>query len=118
CAEDGQVFASALTLAESWHLMPLQYLASWKKTAAARIRASHASLTAPLDAIPSNPDANTDHSSSAPVALPSTAVSATILPGQILLVKMEDRAEKNMFSDALVEGLNAVKDYVAASSSV
>ncbi|HKO55065.1 MAG TPA: SDR family NAD(P)-dependent oxidoreductase, partial [Thermoanaerobaculia bacterium] len=41
----------------------------------------------------------------APIALRSTVVTATAHPDGIVVVKMEDREAKNMFSEALVEGI-------------
>jgi len=50
---------------------------------------------------------------STPVALNSEVITATVHPEGILVVKMEDREAKNMFSDALIQGMEEVFEHIA-----
>ena len=52
-----------------------------------------------------------------PVALNSKVVTATAHPEGILVVKMEDREAKNMFSEAIVQGMNEVFDHIEKTPS-
>ncbi|NJM14965.1 MAG: hypothetical protein HC896_05910 [Bacteroidales bacterium] len=97
------VLPSALKLATLWAKLPLDTLMSWKKHTVSGIVAT-------LSNIPAWPAAKTEtenpsgRAQTTP-ALVSKVVSATSHPHGILVVKMEDREMRNMFSDALVEGI-------------
>src|SRR5690606_26041708 len=48
-----------------------------------------------------------------PIPLSSEVVKATAYPEGILEVRMEDRRAKNLFSDALVQGMQEVLEHIA-----
>ncbi len=103
--QDDVVLPAAIRVAAGWAGLPRPTLASWKKHRAAVIKEKISSLPAwepkgetpePLIAAPM------------PIALRSHAVTASAHPGGIVVVKMQDRQAKNMFSEALIEGLTEV----------
>jgi acyl transferase domain-containing protein/enoyl-CoA hydratase/carnithine racemase/acyl carrier protein len=106
-AEPDDVLSTAVALAESCARLPRATLASWRARSAAVggeiVRDVQAEWPAgwdePADASEPAPAAST------PVALRSGVVTATARPGGIVVVRMEDRDAKNMFSEALTEGL-------------
>ncbi|MEO8034188.1 MAG: polyketide synthase, partial [Acidobacteriota bacterium] len=97
-AEEDRVLSVAMEVAESWAKWPRAILASWKQDNALII----GSLP-PWEQRDETPVAPP----SAPVAIPlqSRVVTATAHPGGIVVVKMEDREARNMFSDALIAGV-------------
>jgi acyl transferase domain-containing protein/enoyl-CoA hydratase/carnithine racemase/acyl carrier protein/NADP-dependent 3-hydroxy acid dehydrogenase YdfG len=104
-ADRDAVFSVAVEMAASWARMPRLTLAAWKQHTAA-------TLAEKIDGVPSParwelPDEGAGPSVTAPfsVALPSNVVTVTAHPQGIVVVKMEDREARNMFSDAFVEGM-------------
>ncbi|HYC88473.1 MAG TPA: polyketide synthase, partial [Thermoanaerobaculia bacterium] len=97
-ADCDDVVAAATRAAESWARLPRATVAAWKQQLRDAIRNMPAPLhDGELPELP--PDVPTK------IALRSTAVTATAHPEGILVVAMEDREAKNMFSDAFVEGV-------------
>src|SRR5581483_6752440 len=104
-AEQDQVLPRAVQVAESWAKLPRATLTAWKQHSAGRMQSKASSLQAgaqwgekdeapgPLAAAP------------APIPLRSKVVTATAYAEGIVVVKMEDREARNMFSEALVEGV-------------
>jgi acyl transferase domain-containing protein/enoyl-CoA hydratase/carnithine racemase/acyl carrier protein len=113
-AEDGQALPAALRLAQYWASAPAEALVSWKKAVLPD--------TPPgANALSPWRDATTEESASEsqvigggeePIPLRSAVVTATALEGSILLVKMQDRQSKNLFSPELVAGLEEVFTHV------
>ncbi len=103
-AEHGGVLAAALQIAESWARLPRTSSAAWKRHTATTLREKTRNfpVVSQHDEIADVP--------SAPALIPprSNVVTATALPGGIVMVKMEDRDAKNMFSKEFVEGLREV----------
>ena len=103
--ERDQALTTAVQVAASWARLPWATLAAWKKHTATTLQEKIRNLPAAdgreqKDEAPEPaPDAPT------PIALHSHVVTATAHPDGIVVVKMEDREAKNMFSDALIEGV-------------
>src|ERR1041385_7657692 len=102
-AAQEQVLSEAVEVAASWAKLPRATLASWKRQTAMTLQARSRSAPAGweqddqrAEALPAVP---------VPILLESKVVTATAHPDGIVVVKMEDREAKNMFSDAFVEGL-------------
>ncbi|HYK00423.1 MAG TPA: SDR family NAD(P)-dependent oxidoreductase [Thermoanaerobaculia bacterium] len=101
--EQADVLPTALQLAQLWTTLPRHVLTSWKQHAAAAIRETIDGSPAAvrLDA----PDEPFPLPAPGPIRLRSKVVTATAHPDGIVVVKMEDREAKNMFSDAFVDGI-------------
>jgi len=111
-AEREEVLARALRVAELWAKLPRATLASWKKHTATTLQEKTRRLPAASvwekeeerknqtsDPLPAAPT---------PIALQSKVITATAHPEGIVVVKMEERPAKNMFSKALLEGISEV----------
>lgn len=114
-SENGNTLSDALRIAEHWAALPLNTLLSWKKERVLSIREKIKSLPAwsvskdeTSEALPIEPTL---------ITLKSKVISATVLPEGILVVKMEDREAKNMFSEAFIEGMNEVFEHVENTST-
>jgi len=107
-AEQDQVLPAALKVAEFWARLPRGVLAAWKKHTATILQEKIRSLPAAVKW--EQKDEAPDHQVAAPtpIALNSKVVTATAQPDGVVVVKMEDREAKNMFSDALVAGVTEV----------
>ena len=107
-AEQDQVLPAALKVAESWAKLPRAVLAAWKKHTATTLQEKIRSLPAAAEweqkDEASEPPPEPQVAAPTPIALHSKVVTATAHPDGIVVVKMEDREAKNMFSDALVGG--------------
>ncbi|TQV86003.1 SDR family NAD(P)-dependent oxidoreductase [Aliikangiella coralliicola] len=109
-----QVIEQALELAGRWSQNSLSFLTAKKKR-------SNQIIQEKIKQIPLSHELNTGLKKTSPVDKPtlvelqSSVVSATTHPEGILVVKMEDRKAKNMFSDALVEGMNEVFAHIDQS---
>ena len=104
-AEQDQVLSTAIGVAELWAKMPKTTLAAWKKHTAATLEERRRSL--PAVAACEEKDQATEAliSEPTPIALQSKVVTVTAHPEGIVVVKMEDREAKNMFSGAFMEGV-------------
>jgi acyl transferase domain-containing protein/enoyl-CoA hydratase/carnithine racemase/acyl carrier protein/NADP-dependent 3-hydroxy acid dehydrogenase YdfG len=104
------VLQAAMDIAERWAAFPRAALTAWKEQSAAILQQKLREIT--VHERDGEPIA-------APVAIPlrSTVVTATAHPGGIVLVKLEDREAKNMFSDAFMEGVEEIFAHVESSAS-
>ncbi len=109
-----QAVETALARALGWARWPQSAVLAWK---AARAVALADALEDRADQAESSSDgvAETPVVSPTPMTLASSVVSATLHPGGIAEVVMQDRASKNMLSPALVEGLAEVFAQLSAS---
>ncbi|HXH41922.1 MAG TPA: SDR family NAD(P)-dependent oxidoreductase [Thermoanaerobaculia bacterium] len=108
-AEHDQVLPAAVRLAESWARMPRATLAAWKKQTVTTLREK-------VHNLPSAAEWAKDDRlfvASEPVALQSQVVTVTVHPQGIVVVKMADQKAKNMFSDALVDGVREAFVHIA-----
>jgi len=106
CVDQNQVFNRALQLAELWSEKSLSALTSWKKRTSKNIwkKINRLPIWPEPKKIMTAPLANKPTL----IKLQSKVISATAHQQGILVVKVEDRQAKNMFSDAFVEGMNEV----------
>jgi acyl transferase domain-containing protein/acyl carrier protein/NADP-dependent 3-hydroxy acid dehydrogenase YdfG len=116
-AATDQVLPAALRVAESWSRLPLAALAAWKKQTATIIQKKISSI--PVEAGWEEKDETPWQLAAAttPIALNSRVVTAVAHPGGIVVVKMEDREAKNMFSEALSNGLVEAFAHIERSSA-
>jgi len=104
-AETDHVLPAAVQAAACWARLPRTNLAAWKRHSATRLQEKILSLPAAAGWEQKDETCEPLIAAATPVALHSTVVTATAHPGGIVVVKMEDRHAKNMFSDALVAGV-------------
>ncbi|MBO0797976.1 MAG: enoyl-CoA hydratase/isomerase family protein, partial [Blastocatellia bacterium] len=115
-AERDQVLPAALKVAESWARLPHATLVAWKKHSAAILQEKISSLPAAgweqedeaYEPMPSAPTT---------IALHSLAVTTTAHPEGIVVVKMEDREAKNLFSEVLIEGVREAFAHIERTPS-
>lgn len=110
-----QTLNAALQLGEYWAKFPLETLTMWKKENAKAIREKIKNL--PIWSEPKEETNELLPASPSLISLKSKVISATAHPEGILVVKMEDREAKNMFSGAFIEGMNEVFDHVEKSTT-
>ncbi|HEX6160254.1 MAG TPA: SDR family NAD(P)-dependent oxidoreductase, partial [Thermoanaerobaculia bacterium] len=94
--EQDEVRSTAIAIAAGWVKLPRPALAAWKQRNAATLNVILSTSQESDDAQPLTTPA---------IALRSKVVTATAQPDGIVVVKMEDRDAKNMFSEALVDGI-------------
>jgi acyl transferase domain-containing protein/enoyl-CoA hydratase/carnithine racemase/acyl carrier protein/cyclopropane fatty-acyl-phospholipid synthase-like methyltransferase len=101
--EPDRVVSTAMELAASLATLPRTTLAAWKQRTATILQETIRSLPSGWD----QQDQSTDLLPVVPASVPlrSHVVTATAHPDGIVVVKMEDRDAKNMFSDAFMEGM-------------
>ena len=100
------VLPEALKIAREWTRRPREEVVAWKRRMTSLIRAR--SEAAPHWPEPASHDEAADAPAPlapTPVPLESKVVTATAHPEGIVVVRMEDREAKNMFSRALVAGV-------------
>jgi acyl transferase domain-containing protein/enoyl-CoA hydratase/carnithine racemase/acyl carrier protein len=105
--EPGQVLPVALQLAAQWARLPGGVWMSWKKHLASAIQNSFRDVPA-SESVPNSPASD----AAITVALDSKVITATAHPEGILIVRMEDRQAKNMFSAELVAGIQEVFSHI------
>jgi acyl transferase domain-containing protein/acyl carrier protein/SAM-dependent methyltransferase len=111
-ATGDSVLATAVSVAERLATWPRARLTAWKRhvaTALAETSASAASagrMPAALALEPLHDTRAALPASPTAISLRSTVVTATAHPDGVVVVKMEDRDAKNMFSESLIEGLS------------
>ncbi len=115
-AERDQVLSAAVGLAECFARLPRTTLSSWKQQTATLLREK----TRRLEALPW--DASDDVSSEPfaeprSIALQSNVVTVTAHPDGIVVVKVEDREAKNMFSDAFIGGIKEAFAHIEQGSA-
>jgi acyl transferase domain-containing protein/enoyl-CoA hydratase/carnithine racemase/acyl carrier protein len=109
-----EVLPTAIEVAASWTTLPRATLAAWKQQAAITLREKIQSL--PLAARePDDIDDGSDLHPTSPIAIPlrSPVVTAVAHADGIVVVTLEDRQAKNMFSPAFIEGVTEVFAYIA-----
>ncbi|WP_028981301.1 polyketide synthase [Sporocytophaga myxococcoides] len=106
---------AALQLGEYWSKYPLETLTRWKKENAIDIREKIKKL--PAWSEPKEVDSELLPASPSIISLKSKVITATAHPEGILVVKMEDREAKNMFSGAFIEGMNEVFEHLEKSTT-
>ncbi len=104
-AESDQVLAAGIRVAESWAKMPRTTLAAWKKQTAATLEEQHRSLPAVAQREEQEQTSELLIIEPTHIALRSKVVTVRVHPEGIVVVKMEDREAKNMFSEAFMEGV-------------
>jgi acyl transferase domain-containing protein/enoyl-CoA hydratase/carnithine racemase/acyl carrier protein len=104
-AESDQVVRAAVNVAESWTKFPRSTLASWKKRTAATIDEKTRGFA--VAAGPEQADSTSAALPAEPTSIPlkSNVVTVTAHPEGIVVVKLEDRQARNMFSTDFVDGV-------------
>ncbi|MGC2741636.1 MAG: polyketide synthase, partial [Candidatus Angelobacter sp.] len=105
-----EVLAKAVEVAVGWAKLPQLILTDWKRHSAASIKEKIGSMrSADEEARQLEGPESVNDGEAVPVAgtiaLRSKVVSAVVDQEGIVVVKMEDREARNMFSDALLEGV-------------
>jgi len=111
-AEQDQVLSTALKVAESWARLPRGVLAAWKKHTVTTLQEKIRGLPAAVMWEWKDEPPEAQVAAPTPIALHSKVVTATAHPDGIVVVKMEDREAKNMFSDALIEGVREAFSHI------
>ncbi|WP_129645083.1 GNAT family N-acetyltransferase [Peristeroidobacter agariperforans] len=116
--EHDQVLSVALRLAGEWSSLRVDAIGSWKRHMSALLRDRLSSVAAGRAEI----DLGDETPASLPVAptsvrLDSEVISAVAHPEGILVIKMEDRQAKNMFSKAFVAGVEEAFAHIKTSSA-
>ena len=108
-----KVLPAASDLAASWARLPHAALAAWKKRSASALQACSLAVAGEPVGETLSPRVT------APISIPlqSRAVTATAYPDGIVVVRMEERQAKNMFSDALVAGVTEAFAHVGQSTA-
>ena len=106
--EQNRVVSAALKVAESWSSLPLATLVEWKKHTVATLQEEIGSLEAIAEWKEKDESDEGLPGESTSIRLQSKVVTATAHVDGVVVVKMEDRETKNMFSDALSEGMKEV----------
>jgi len=115
--EHAHVLPEAIRIAASWAALPRTTLAAWKKQSAERLRNAIRNRVATVATAPLA-DANRGvDSEPVSIALRSNVVSAVAHPEGIVIVRMEDRESKNMFSEAFIEGVTEAFAHIAQNSA-
>ena len=102
-ANSDRVLATAEEVAAAWDRLPRTALADWKRHSAAILQEKSSSV-----ASPDQPEAAAE-----PIALQSRVVTVTPHANGVVVVKMEERAARNMFSGDLVAGLDEAFAHIA-----
>jgi acyl transferase domain-containing protein/enoyl-CoA hydratase/carnithine racemase/acyl carrier protein/SAM-dependent methyltransferase/NADP-dependent 3-hydroxy acid dehydrogenase YdfG len=111
-AEQGQVLSRAMELAASWTRLPRITWAAYKQHCAQRFDEMIRSLS-PEAKEPWGEQPGTEQPmGSTGITLRSKVVTATAYPDGIVVVKMEDREAKNMFSHELIDGVREAFAYI------
>ncbi len=102
------VIPTALALAASWQVWPRAVISAWKAQQSVYLESA-------LEALP---EPQVDHiaiggKGSQVPSLQSNVVKLSQPSAGVLLLEMQERAEKNMFSPALVDGLKEAFAYIA-----
>ncbi|WP_455884055.1 polyketide synthase [Serratia proteamaculans] len=104
-----QVLANALELAASWSRSNSPAFLNSKH----RIRTSLQALThPPMDNVQENEDSAYLPDTPTRIPLNSQVIEATVYPTGVLVVKMVDREARNLFSEAIAEGLAEVFQHI------
>jgi acyl transferase domain-containing protein/enoyl-CoA hydratase/carnithine racemase/acyl carrier protein len=97
----GHVLPEAFALAESWAKLPRPVVAEWRRRAATRdLEPGPESELAVVPGV---------------LPLRSSVVTATVDADGVVVVKLEDRQAKNMFSGAFIEGIEEAFAHIEAT---
>lgn len=112
--EHDRVLSKAMELAASCESLPRTTVAGWKERN--RLKVEQGSGAAPVtwqpdEEAPRHPDVPTI------IPLHSRVITATAYPEGLVVVAMEDRDAKNMFSDAFIDGVAEAFAHIAATQS-
>ncbi len=113
--DSDEVMPQALRLAAFWDAWPRATVVAWKLTQTAHLQRllealPDAQLLEDGSAVATDP---TTVSAPTAIALRSTVISATAHPEGVVVVSMQERDAKNMFSEALVSGLKEAFAHIA-----
>jgi len=108
--EGDQVLSAARQVAAAWAKLPAATLAARKNHTATTLQDKIRSLPA---AAASEQKDEAAVAAPTAISLHSRVITATAHPDGIVVVKMEDREVKNMFSEALMEGIREVFAHIA-----
>ena len=109
-----EVMSEARRLAAFWDAWPRATILAWKQTQRADWQHKLASLP-DLHISENESVAATAVSAPTTIALRSNVVTVTAYPEGVVTIAMREQGAKNMFSDALVSGLNEAFAHVAAT---
>jgi len=118
CTKSEQVLDKAIQLAEFLASRPLAQLNSWKQSKALNYQEKINRIPdwrEQYEEISENP-AFSRINSPTKISLDSRVIKATAHPEGILVIKMEDREAKNMFSKEFIQGMNEVFEHIKQSS--
>jgi acyl transferase domain-containing protein/enoyl-CoA hydratase/carnithine racemase/NAD(P)-dependent dehydrogenase (short-subunit alcohol dehydrogenase family)/acyl carrier protein len=102
-----RVVATAEEVAASWARLPRTALAEWKRHSIAVLQEQISSAVSP-----GQPEATAES-----IEMQSSVVTVTAQPNGVVVVKMEEREARNMFSGDLIAGLNEAFAHIAATPS-
>src|SRR5438874_77404 len=111
-AQQSRVVSAALKVAEFWSSLPQANLVEWKKHTVAKLQEGIGSFAALAEREERDESDGALHSESTNISLQSGVITATALVDGVVVVKMEDRQAKNMFSEALQEAMKEVFDHI------
>jgi acyl transferase domain-containing protein/enoyl-CoA hydratase/carnithine racemase/acyl carrier protein/SAM-dependent methyltransferase/ribosomal protein S18 acetylase RimI-like enzyme len=105
-----QAWPVALKIAESWAALPWDTVTLWKAQTNAALREQlHDDLLAWPAGLEQHDEApGLQFATPTPIALESKVITATAHPDGVLVIRMEERQAKNMFSEAFVAGIHEV----------
>jgi acyl transferase domain-containing protein/enoyl-CoA hydratase/carnithine racemase/acyl carrier protein len=101
-AEPDGVLPAAMRIAERLAALPRPTLAAWKQQTAAALDQQVRTLSVSAG---QEDAANAPSTTVTEIPLRSSVVTATAHPEGIVVVRMEDREARNMFSEAFIEGV-------------
>ena len=104
-AAHDQVLSAAIHVATSWATLPPATVAAWKRHTATTLQQRIRHLPAATGWEQKDEAPEWLSGAPTPVPLRSQVVTATAHPEGIVVVKMEDRDARNMFSEAFLEGV-------------
>jgi enoyl-CoA hydratase/carnithine racemase len=111
--DGAEVMSEAPGLAAFWDAWPRATVTAWKQAQSALLQRRIEALPAVDASDPGGGDALAP-SAATPIALASTVVTATARPDGVVVVTLQDRDAKNMFSPALVAGLKEAFAHIDA----
>jgi len=112
-----KVLSQALHIAQSWSVFPAESLLQWKRHASSTIEnmlALSSEWTTPTSTVT---ETNVPASTTPHVVFSTPVIDATLHPHGVLVVTMQDREAKNMFSDAFIQGLTDVFEHIEQASN-
>jgi acyl transferase domain-containing protein/enoyl-CoA hydratase/carnithine racemase/acyl carrier protein len=113
-AEQGQILDTALEIAKTFANQTVNELAAWKSETSLNILQKIKQQLTWSKIYDDKLELQSVHKSNVPVNIPlnSTVIKATLHSESVLVVTMEARKEKNMFSEAFIEGMYEVFNHI------